>query len=108
MASFPYTVNRKRNQLLKCFALLQLIKLGFVMQVLPPLCAELRNLVMQPVIFPMVLTIAESLVIFLILGILHWVSQVSMHFISSLSLRFIELVLDVFSLSYYLCFMTYT
>ncbi|KAF9609206.1 hypothetical protein IFM89_014047 [Coptis chinensis] len=29
-------------------------------KVLPPLCAELRNLVMQPVILPMVLTIAES------------------------------------------------
>ncbi|KAL0326440.1 UNVERIFIED_CONTAM: SCY1-like protein 2 [Sesamum radiatum] len=30
------------------------------MLVLPPLCAELRNLVMQPIILPMVLTIAES------------------------------------------------
>ena len=30
------------------------------LQVLPPLCAELRNLVMQPMILPMVLTIAES------------------------------------------------
>jgi hypothetical protein len=30
------------------------------MQVLPPLCAELRNVVMQPMILPMVLTIAES------------------------------------------------
>ncbi|XVF29813.1 hypothetical protein REPUB_Repub16aG0003400 [Reevesia pubescens] len=29
-------------------------------KVLPPLCAELRNLVMQPMILPMVLTIAES------------------------------------------------
>ncbi|KAL0456281.1 UNVERIFIED_CONTAM: SCY1-like protein 2 [Sesamum latifolium] len=29
-------------------------------KVLPPLCAELRNLVMQPIILPMVLTIAES------------------------------------------------
>lgn len=29
-------------------------------KVLPPLCAELRNLVMQPLILPMVLTIAES------------------------------------------------
>jgi SCY1-like protein 2 len=29
-------------------------------QVLPPLCAELRNLVLQPMILPMVLTIAES------------------------------------------------
>lgn len=29
-------------------------------KVLPPLCAELRNIVMQPVILPMVLTIAES------------------------------------------------
>ncbi|XP_044481229.1 SCY1-like protein 2 isoform X1 [Mangifera indica] len=28
--------------------------------VLPPLCAELRNVVMQPMILPMVLTIAES------------------------------------------------
>ncbi|KAK6937961.1 Protein kinase domain [Dillenia turbinata] len=28
--------------------------------VLPPLCAELRNMVMQPMILPMVLTIAES------------------------------------------------
>lgn len=33
------------------------------MQVLPPLCAELRNLVMQPMILPMVLTIAESQVL---------------------------------------------
>ncbi|CAN8243456.1 unnamed protein product [Cochlearia groenlandica] len=33
---------------------------GFVMQVLPPLCVELRNLVMQPVILLIVLTIAES------------------------------------------------
>uniref|UniRef100_A0A2P2LXF5 Protein kinase domain-containing protein n=1 Tax=Rhizophora mucronata TaxID=61149 RepID=A0A2P2LXF5_RHIMU len=32
-------------------------------KVLPPLCAELRNLVMQPVILPMVLTIAESQVL---------------------------------------------
>uniref|UniRef100_A0A0E0C4M6 Protein kinase domain-containing protein n=1 Tax=Oryza meridionalis TaxID=40149 RepID=A0A0E0C4M6_9ORYZ len=29
-------------------------------KVLPPLCAELRNMVMQPMILPMVLTIAES------------------------------------------------
>ncbi|XP_044511979.1 SCY1-like protein 2 [Mangifera indica] len=29
-------------------------------KVLPPLCAELRNVVMQPLILPMVLTIAES------------------------------------------------
>ena len=29
-------------------------------QVLPPLCAELRNVVMQPMILPMVLTIADS------------------------------------------------
>ncbi|KAL9245150.1 hypothetical protein vseg_018832 [Gypsophila vaccaria] len=29
-------------------------------KVLPPLCAELRNVVMQPMILPMVLTIAES------------------------------------------------
>nr|XP_027092640.1 SCY1-like protein 2 isoform X2 [Coffea arabica]XP_027092641.1 SCY1-like protein 2 isoform X2 [Coffea arabica] len=29
-------------------------------KVLPPLCSELRNLVMQPMILPMVLTIAES------------------------------------------------
>ncbi|KDP45586.1 hypothetical protein JCGZ_17193 [Jatropha curcas] len=29
-------------------------------KVLPPLCAELRNMVMQPLILPMVLTIAES------------------------------------------------
>lgn len=29
-------------------------------KVLPPLCAELRNLVMQPMILPMVLTVAES------------------------------------------------
>ncbi|PON95167.1 Phosphorylase kinase, gamma catalytic subunit [Trema orientale] len=29
-------------------------------KVLPPLCAELRNLVMQPMILPMVLTIAEA------------------------------------------------
>lgn len=29
-------------------------------KVLPPLCAELRNLVIQPMILPMVLTIAES------------------------------------------------
>ncbi|KAH7841529.1 hypothetical protein Vadar_031122 [Vaccinium darrowii] len=29
-------------------------------KVLPPLCAELRNMVLQPVILPMVLTIAES------------------------------------------------
>ena len=29
-------------------------------QVLPPLCAELRNVVMQPMILPMVLTIAEA------------------------------------------------
>ncbi|KAF7824946.1 SCY1-like protein 2 [Senna tora] len=29
-------------------------------KVLPPLCAELRNVVMQPMIMPMVLTIAES------------------------------------------------
>ncbi|XP_078167971.1 SCY1-like protein 2 A [Carex rostrata] len=29
-------------------------------KVLPPLCAELRNLVLQPMILPMVLTIAES------------------------------------------------
>ncbi|KAL8167086.1 hypothetical protein V2J09_008585 [Rumex salicifolius] len=29
-------------------------------KVLPPLCAELRNLVMQPIILPMVLVIAES------------------------------------------------
>ncbi|GER27609.1 kinase family protein [Striga asiatica] len=29
-------------------------------KVLPPLCAELRNIVMQPMILPMVLTIAES------------------------------------------------
>ncbi|MCO5572030.1 hypothetical protein L7F22_025781 [Adiantum nelumboides] len=28
--------------------------------VLPPLCAELRNIVMQPMVLPMVLTIAES------------------------------------------------
>lgn len=33
---------------------------GCTFQVLPPLCAELRNLVMQPMILPMVLTIAES------------------------------------------------
>ena len=32
-------------------------------QVLPPLCAELRNMVMQPMILPMVLTIAESQVL---------------------------------------------
>ena len=38
--------------------------LSFV-QVLPPLCAELRNLVMQPMILPMVLTIAESQVLFI-------------------------------------------
>lgn len=36
------------------------------MQVLPPLCAELRNMVMQPMILPMVLTIAESQVLLLI------------------------------------------
>lgn len=29
-------------------------------KVLPPLCAELRNVVMQPIVLPMVLTIAES------------------------------------------------
>ncbi|KAJ0231993.1 Uncharacterized protein HA466_0294670 [Hirschfeldia incana] len=29
-------------------------------KVLPPLCAELRNLVLQPIILPMVLTIAQS------------------------------------------------
>lgn len=29
-------------------------------KVLPPLCAELRNVVMQPMVLPMVLTIAES------------------------------------------------
>jgi len=29
-------------------------------KVLPPLCAELRNEVMQPMVLPMVLTIAES------------------------------------------------
>ncbi|KAJ7546397.1 hypothetical protein O6H91_08G038400 [Diphasiastrum complanatum] len=29
-------------------------------KVLPPLCAELRNLVMQPMVLPMVLTIAEA------------------------------------------------
>ncbi|XP_073279581.1 SCY1-like protein 2 B [Primulina huaijiensis] len=32
----------------------------FLGWVLPPLCAELRNFVMQPIILPMVLTIAES------------------------------------------------
>ena len=66
MTSFPYSVNRKKKRIYKCAALLQLLKLGFVTQVLPPLCAELRNLVMQPVILPMVLTIAESQVLFLI------------------------------------------
>ncbi|KAH7307548.1 hypothetical protein KP509_22G064800 [Ceratopteris richardii] len=29
-------------------------------KVLPPLCAELRNIVMQPMVLPMILTIAES------------------------------------------------
>ena len=56
----------EKKSIAQVFALLQLIKLGFVTQVLPPLCAELRNLVMQPVILPMVLTIAESQVLFLI------------------------------------------
>jgi len=43
------------------------------MQVLPPLCAELRNVVIQPMILPMVLTIAESQVL---ISLFHFLTSI--------------------------------
>lgn len=58
MASFIF-------KLIKIWNILSIVRHEFTSviiysQVLPPLCAELRNVVMQPMILPMVLTIAES------------------------------------------------
>ncbi|KAI3946629.1 hypothetical protein MKW92_036371 [Papaver armeniacum] len=44
-------------------------------KVLPPLCAELRNMVLQPMILPMVLTIAESQIMNYRNLIKHWLNN---------------------------------
>lgn len=51
------------SYIINCFWQTKQVNKILYMQVLPPLCAELRNLVMQPMILPMVLTIAESQVV---------------------------------------------
>lgn len=65
----------------------------FIVQVLPPLCAELRNLVMQPMILPMVLTIAEAQVLIpsVLVDIRIWISVLQFN----ACILFINIIIDV-------------